>query len=90
MDNQKSIFCKQFGSYVKHLRKLNGMSQIDLADKLGNNYQNISSLERGEFAPTLYAVSFIAKAFEMSLGELIIAFEAYSNKSDSEQEKSSK
>lgn len=32
----------------KTLRQENRMTQPELADKLGNNFQNISAIERGE------------------------------------------
>lgn len=60
---------------MKHLRKNRKWSQVDLAAKLGNNFQNISSLERGEFNPTLFSVDNIAKAFEMTLTDFINGFE---------------
>jgi len=40
--------------YVNSKRLEFKWSQADLATKIGNNYQNISRLERGEISPTLF------------------------------------
>jgi len=53
------------------------MSQSDLAAKLENNFQNISRLERGEIAPTLYWFFHLAEAFEQAPCVLIAEFEKY-------------
>ena len=46
---EKAEFSLLFGAYIKKLRQENNMTQPELADKLGNNFQNISAIERGEF-----------------------------------------
>ncbi len=73
MENRKSSaqFDKKFGQYVKKKRLELNMSQSELAAKVGNNYQNISRLERGEISPTLFWCYKLADAFEMELAELI-------------------
>jgi transcriptional regulator with XRE-family HTH domain len=67
----KAKFNKILGAYIKNKRLEKGWTQSDLADKLGNNFQNISRIERGEISPTLYWCSLLAKAFEMSLADFI-------------------
>lgn len=67
-------FDKQFGLFVKKKRLNHNLSQTDLAFKVGNNYQNISRLERGEITPTLFWCYKLAEAFEMDLSELIKEF----------------
>jgi transcriptional regulator with XRE-family HTH domain len=66
-----------FGAYIKKLRQENRMTQPELADKLGNNFQNISAIERGEFIITIYTAQKFADAFEISLSSLFIGFEDY-------------
>jgi transcriptional regulator with XRE-family HTH domain len=63
--------------YLKQLRKEKGITQSELSDILGNNFQNISAMERGEFTPTIHTVHKIAEAFEMSLSEFILGFESF-------------
>ncbi|MBP6032657.1 MAG: helix-turn-helix transcriptional regulator [Crocinitomicaceae bacterium] len=53
------------------------MSQSDLSDVLGNNFQNVSAMERGEFTPAIHTVHKIAQAFGMSLLEFILGFESF-------------
>lgn len=67
-------FDKQFGLYVKAKRLEFKWSQADLATKIGNNYQNISRLERGEISPTLFWCYKLADAFEINLADLIKEF----------------
>ncbi|MCW8896952.1 MAG: helix-turn-helix domain-containing protein [Flavobacteriales bacterium] len=70
----KTEFNSKFGAFVKSKREKLGLSQSQLAARIGNNYQNISRLERGEISPTLYWCSLLAEAFEMELDELISDF----------------
>jgi ribosome-binding protein aMBF1 (putative translation factor) len=67
-------FDKQFGQFVKKKRLELNWSQADLAAKVGNNYQNISRLERGEISPTLYWCYKLAEAYEINLADLIKEF----------------
>lgn len=67
-------FDKHFGLFVKKKRLELDLSQADLAAMIGNNYQNISRLERGEISPTLYWCYKLAEAFEMDLADLIKEF----------------
>jgi len=69
-----SQFDKKFGQFVKKKRTEFNWSQADLAAKVGNNYQNISRLERGEISPTLFWCYKLADAFEMDLADVIKEF----------------
>lgn len=73
----KKTFSKQLGYYLKQLRKEKSITQAELSDILGNNFQNVSAMERGEFTPTIHTVLKIAEAFGMSLSEFIIGFESF-------------
>jgi len=68
---EKAEFNKILGQYIKTKRLQNKWSQATLADKLGNNYQNISRIERGELSPTLFWCLKLAEAFEMDLQTFI-------------------
>lgn len=67
----KKQFDQQFGLFVKKKRLERGWSQADLAEKVGNNYQNISRLERGEISPTLFWCYKLADAFGVDLLDLL-------------------
>lgn len=70
----KTEFNIKFGAFVRAKREILGISQSQLAARIGNNYQNISRLERGEISPTLYWCNLLADALEMELDELISQF----------------
>ena len=67
-------FDKQFGQYLKKKRLELKWSQAELASKVGNNYQNISRLERGEISPTLFWCYKLSLAFDIELADLIKEF----------------
>lgn len=67
-------FDKYFGQYVKKKRTEKGWTQEELADKVDNNFQNISRLERGEITPTLFWSYKLAKAFDMEFEDMIKGF----------------
>jgi putative transcriptional regulator len=71
---------KTFGAYIKFMRCEHHLTQVDLAVKINNSYQNISSLERNKFGPTLTYLYKLADAFNMSIVELIQGFEDFKNK----------
>ena len=64
---EKAEFNKRLGLFIRKKRLQKKWSQEILADKMGNNYQNISRIERGELSPTLFWCIKLAEAFEMDL-----------------------
>jgi putative transcriptional regulator len=72
---EKSEFDKRLGLYVRELRTTKGWSQQILAAKMGNNFQNISRLERGEVSPTFFWIDELATVFEMKLKDFVEGFE---------------
>ena len=71
---EKDNFNIAFGTFVKNKRLEKGLTQDQLSDKLGNNAQNISRLERGEIAPTLFWCYNLANALEIELPKLLESF----------------
>jgi transcriptional regulator with XRE-family HTH domain len=61
----KLEFNKRLGEYVRKKRTSLKLSQPQLADRLGLDYQYISRLERGLISPTVYWVTLLSEAFEM-------------------------
>jgi HTH-type transcriptional repressor of puuD len=70
---------KTFGAYIKFMRDEHRITQVDLAVKVNNSYQNISSLERNKFGPSLTYLYKLADAFNMSIVEFIQGFEDFKN-----------
>ncbi len=56
---------------IKDLRKLKGMSQEILAEKANLHPSLIGKMERGEINPTIISLEKIAKAFNITLAELL-------------------
>lgn len=66
----KSKILIQFGIRVKELRKVQNMSQEDLADAAGLHRTYIGMIERAEKNITLINIEKIAKALKINLKEL--------------------
>lgn len=67
-------FDKLFGDYIKKQRLQRGWTQEQLADKMGNNFQNISRIERGEITPTLFWCFKLAGVFETRISTFLQKF----------------
>lgn len=60
----------EIGKKIQDLRKKNGLSQEELADKVGVARQTISKWELGETSPDLKQSKELSKIFNVSLDEL--------------------
>jgi transcriptional regulator with XRE-family HTH domain len=60
-----------FGKRIKELRKSKKMTQQQFADLSDLHKNYIGMIERGERNPSLINIENIAKAFEISLSELM-------------------
>ena len=60
----------EFGKKIMNLRKKNGLSQEELAEKIGVARQTISKWELGETSPDLKQAQELSKIFKVSLDEL--------------------
>ena len=61
---------REFGLKVQELRKRNGLSQEDLAFKVGVDRSYMGFIERGEKNATLDKIIKIAKAFNIKVKDL--------------------
>lgn len=73
----KEEFDSLFGEFIKHKRKFKNWTQNDVAEKINNDFQNVSRLERGAVSPSLFWINELAKGFGCTLGELMSEFDAY-------------
>ena len=62
---------KTIGGFIAILRKANGMTQKDLAEKLNVSDKTVSRWERDEGAPDLSLIPVIAEIFSITADELI-------------------
>ena len=60
-----------FKDSLIELRKLNGMSQDELADRIGVSRQTVSKYETGESLPDIEKCKRIAEVFSVSMDDLI-------------------
>ena len=60
----------EFGKKIMNLRKKNGLSQEELAEKIGVARQTISKWELGETSPDLKQSKELSRIFNVSLDEL--------------------
>ena len=61
----------EFGNRLQELRKAHGLSQEDLADKLGVSRQAVSKWECGEASPDTDNLIQLSKIYGISLDELV-------------------
>ncbi len=62
---------KSLGSFLAALRKANGLTQRELAEKLGVSDKAVSRWERDECAPDLSLIPVIAEIFHITADELL-------------------
>ncbi len=55
---------------VKHRREAAGLSQRELAERLGVSRQTVNSIETGKYDPSLPLAIAIARFFEASVEEM--------------------
>jgi putative transcriptional regulator len=68
---KKTELSRKIGNRIVELRTKKGWSQSDLARACNKDRQAIEKLENGKVNPTLYSLHEIARALEVSLGELV-------------------
>lgn len=62
---------KALGMMIASLRKENGMTQLDLADKMGVTDKAVSKWERDISYPDVNTIAKLAEIFEISVDELM-------------------
>ena len=62
---------KSLGMMIAELRKANGMTQLELADRMGVTDKAVSKWERDLSCPDLSSMPKLAEIFDMSVDELM-------------------
>jgi transcriptional regulator with XRE-family HTH domain len=62
---------KAFGSVLREIRDQTGLSQLDVYVKFGIDRTQLSAIERGVQSPTLRTIVRFARAYRVSLAELM-------------------
>jgi len=66
---------RTFGENLKRERKLCGLTQQELADKIGIKQQQLSQWENNKFEPTVSSIVALAKALDVSFDDLFDGIE---------------
>ena len=75
---EKTAFNKIFGEFFREKRTRLKLSQSNLGDRMGLDYQYISRIERGLISPALFWIIGLSNAFELPLELFISEFVEYS------------
>jgi transcriptional regulator with XRE-family HTH domain len=76
---EKKEFNKQLGAFVRHKRLELKLNQPQLGDRVGIDFQYISRVERGLIAPTLFWLSKLSTALDMSLEDFVREFSDFAS-----------
>lgn len=68
---RKKMDKKTIGSFIAALRKSSGLTQKDLADKLGVSDKAVSRWERDDYAPDISLIPVIAEIFGVTSDEIL-------------------
>jgi transcriptional regulator with XRE-family HTH domain len=75
----------EIGNKINQLRKLSGMTQEQLAEKLNVSRQTISKWESGGTSPDLESIVKVSKLFHVSLDDLLMEGDAGMTNKNEEQ-----
>jgi transcriptional regulator with XRE-family HTH domain len=68
-----------FGARLREMRIERGLTQPDLAGRVGTSASNISDLERGIKVPTLTTIARLARALECNVTDLVKTLDSITN-----------
>jgi transcriptional regulator with XRE-family HTH domain len=71
MKNKDDKALTNFGKNLRHIRKMQNLSQEELAEKVGLHRTYIGMVERGEKNITLLNIMKLSNALEISISELM-------------------
>ncbi|WP_317898922.1 helix-turn-helix domain-containing protein [Aurantibacillus circumpalustris] len=71
VNTEEKKYLKALGNHIAVLRKKRGLTQVQLAKKLGTEHPQIGRLERGETNATIIILRKIAKELNINVSELV-------------------
>lgn len=71
VDKEAKKYLKTLGNHIATIRKERGLTQVDLAKKIGTEYPQIGRLERGLTNASIITLRKIAKELGVSLIDLV-------------------
>jgi len=76
---EKSTFTREYAALCRLLRETrekSGLTQVELAEKIGETQSYVSKVERGERRLDLVQLQVFCRALKTTLSEFVFAFEA--------------
>ena len=71
----KEVFLKKLGERIRKIRKGKGITQVQLAHKIGKDQQVIARLESGDFNPTSFLLYEVTVGLEVKLEDFFTDLE---------------
>ena len=71
VNEEEQEYLKKLGERIEMLRKERGLTQVELAEKIGTKFPQVGRLERGETNCTIIVLKKIAKEMNMSVSDLV-------------------
>ncbi len=68
---EEEVLAKTIGKNIMRLRKLTGMTQLELADRLGYSDKSVSKWEQGNGIPDVRTLVQLSELFNVSVDDLI-------------------
>ena len=68
---QEQTLKKNIAKNIAHYRKLYGMTQLELAERINYSDKSVSKWERGDGIPDVYVLTQLAELFDVALDDLI-------------------
>jgi putative transcriptional regulator len=67
----KKVMLEQLGLKVKEIRLQKGLTQTELANKIGKDHPSINKLENGKVNPSYIFLCEVAEGLDVSFNDLI-------------------
>ncbi|HKC69729.1 MAG TPA: helix-turn-helix domain-containing protein [Bacteroidia bacterium] len=71
VNEEEQEYLKKLGERIEMLRKERGLTQVELAEKIGTKFPQIGRLERGETNCTIIVLRKIARELNTPLNKII-------------------
>lgn len=70
-DTKEKLLRRRIAANMAHYRKLNNMTQSELAERISYSDKSVSKWERSEGVPDIYVLTLLAELFGVSVNDLI-------------------
>jgi transcriptional regulator with XRE-family HTH domain len=71
LDSNEMLLRQRIAANMAHYRKLNNMTQSELAERISYSDKSISKWERAEGVPDIYVLTLLAELFSVSVNDLL-------------------